>query len=162
MCSCKVSLRNKCTWYNPPYFTPDRTLRRCADWTLRRSCKVSLRNKCIWYNPPDFTTDRTLRRCADWLYLPHAPTLENPCDMSILALLCFLHGCNSSRRAQAGTSASCIHKMCSCFCPTFLLDEHHPFLCPFLFLYLSGDYRLSVLKRLLATKDHQPSRCDTM
>ena len=62
--------------------------------------------------------------------LPPAPMWDNPCVMSLRALLRFLNVCNSSSRAREGNDASCIPKVCNCLCPTSLLEEHHPYLCP--------------------------------
>ena len=114
---------------------------------------TSLHSKC---NPMSDHAHRT--QGSTRLYLPPAPMLENPC-VPILTLLRFLHGCDSSSHARAGTSTSCIPKMRSCSCPTSV-----PFLCPFgrappipLSIFF-----LSVLKLLSAAKDSQPSRFDTM
>ena len=97
--------------------------------------------------------DAHMMRGSTRLYLPPALTLENLCVPN-MALLRFLNGCNYNNHARASTSASCISKTCSCFCPTSPSKEHNPFLYPFFFFLSMLDrwLKLFCVKALLGIK----------
>ena len=82
----------------------------------------------------------------------------------ILELLHFLLGCNSSSHARANIRASCNPKICSCFCPASLSEEHHPCLCPCFCSALFWNPATDLCQKATSTtKDaSQPSHSDTM